>query len=182
MFQKELKLHLERKQYIGILRNIGDEEEEMVFGVPVALSKGFLVIQEVSEFFLYGYTIIPLDSIVEVRRDASDTFIEGILRQEGFMERISMKYPLDLKDWKSIFTGLHETQLAVTVQCEELGEDFFFIGQVKRVDNDAIWIHHIDSEGVLAESWDEVLFEDITKAGFDEPYANMFFKHVRNLN
>ena len=182
MSLKELKPHLDRKQYIGILRYMTEEEDEMVFGVPVAASKNFLVLQEVSEFYLYGFSIIPMKAVQEVRRDAADAYLEGIMRIEGLMDKIENRHPLDLANWESIFKGLMQTGLTVTIQCEDLGEDYFFIGQIKRVDADAVWIHHFDSEGVLSEAWDDVPYTDITKVGFDEPYANIFSKHLRNLN
>lgn len=178
---KDLQQYLERKHYISVLRAVG-EHEESISGVPVGLSRSFLVMQEVSEFYLYGYCIIPIKSILEVGYDATHQFIERIMVSEGIMDQVKAKHALDLTNWKTVFEGLMATGLSVTLQCEDDDEDYEFIGPVKRVDADAAWVHCFDSEGVLEESWYDISFDEISRVAFDDPYANMFSKHLRSLN
>jgi len=181
MKAKEIKPFLDDKMYCTVTRSF-EEEDEMLSGVPVALSPRFLVLHEISEFYLYGFTVLPLDTIEEIHQDAADQFIDQILRAEGIMDKVGLNHSVDLASWMSLFSSLEKTDLTVTLQCEELNEDYFFIGKVKRVDEDAVWIHHFDSEGVLSETWDLIPFESINKVGFDEPFANMLSRHLRNLN
>lgn len=178
---KEIQPFLDQKRYVTVLRAF-EHEDEVLTGVPVALSKDFLILNEISEFYLYGFTIVPIKSMDEIHNDAADQFVEYILRTEGIMDKVKLPYTLNLENWKGIFDSLMATGLPVTIQAEDLDEDYFFIGKVQRVDNDAVWIHHFDSEGVLAETWDMIPFDSINKVGFDEPFANMLSKHLRSLN
>lgn len=182
MRSKDIKQYLDNKRYVSVLRTFEDDEEEVLTGVPVALSKDFLILNEISEFYLYGYTLVPISTIDQVLWDAADQFVEHILRAEGIMEKVLLPYEIDMTNWESIFKSLQATGLPITVQCEALDEDYFFVGQIKRVDSDVVWVHHFDSEGVLADVWDDIPFELINKVGFDEPFANMLSKHLRSLN
>lgn len=178
---KELLSALERKQYLSILVD-SDEEDELIQGVPVAVSEDFLVLQEISDFYFFGYQIVRIENISELKRDATDAFVEHIMRQEGIIDQVQLKHPIVLDDWKSIFQSLLPTGLAVTIQCDTFTDSAYFIGPVKKVDEDAVWIHYFDPEGVLSDAWEDVVFDEIVRVGFDEPYANMYSKHLRSLN
>ena len=66
MIYNEIKNAFERKQYISIICQSVDGMEEEIHGVPVDLSTDFMVLQEISDFYMYGYIVLPLDGILEV--------------------------------------------------------------------------------------------------------------------
>jgi hypothetical protein len=184
MIYNELKNAFERKQYISITcLGIGEMEEE-IHGVVVDLSTDFLVLQEVSDFYLYGFIILPIDSISEVGRDAADTFIEYILVKEGIMAQIGKKHPIGLENWSEIFEGLKATGLSVSVHIDSDDDEFgdFIIGPVTTVDEEWVSVRPFDPEGVIAEVDEEIYFDVVSRVAFDEPYANMYSKHLRSLN
>jgi hypothetical protein len=186
MIYNEIKNAFERKQYISIICQSVEGMEEEIHGVPVDLSTDFVVLQEISDFFMYGYIILPIDGILEVSRDAADAFIEHILIKEGLMAQVGRKHDISLGNWQEIFEGLKQTGLSVSIHIDVDGDedDFgdFLIGPVTVVEEESVSIHPFDPEGVYSEVHEEIYYDVISRVAFDEPYANMYTKYLRSLN
>lgn len=186
MIYNEIKNAFERKQYISIICQSVDGMEEEIHGVPVDLSTDFMVLQEISDFYMYGFIVLPLDGILEVSRDAADAFIEHILVKEGIMAQVGRKHDIGLGSWQEIFEGLKQTGLSVSVHIDVDGDedDFgdFLIGPVTLVEEESVSIHPFDPEGVSADVQEEIYYDVISRVAFDEPYANMYTKYLRSLN
>ncbi len=175
--QQKLKEHYKKCKYIRLTRKKGGFEG-ISAGFILGKSDDFILLQESDEFRVLGYQIIPINTIKHVRYNHFDKAYEKILKQEGLLKKVQLKYKIDLTDWRSICKRIKKTGLTVISECEHPTIRSFCIGELKRVNKKSISIRYFDAAGIYDQENTINKFKDITKLSFDDHYANVFSKYT----
>jgi hypothetical protein len=177
---KKIKKHFETKAYSKIIRAWGKTElTDFTAGYIVGYSDDFIILQETDDFRLLGYLIIPIKQIKKVRHNKWDKYYNKIMESEGKTNEVSLRYPVDLKNWKSIFDSIQGHNLKVIANCELSDEHSFTIGPIIRAKKKSVEIQGFDPAGFVDEETTTIQYKEITKVAFDDRYANVFGKYLR---
>lgn len=177
--QKRLERHYSEKRYVRLIRSKG-YFEEITTGFIIGKSDNFIFFQETDDFKALGYIIFPIKTIKHARYNRFDKAIHRILKKEGQLKKIRVKYKIDLTSWESIAKYLKKTKLTIISQCEHPKKNSFCIGKIKEINQKSISIQYFDAEGILDKTNTKNKFKHITKLSFDNRYANIFSKYVKN--
>src|SRR5215475_3304986 len=72
-------------------------------GFPLAVSEEMVLIQEIVEFHLSGYSIMPIYEIRSVRSKKAERMVEKIFEAEGLAKKIGLADLPPLSDWPDLF-------------------------------------------------------------------------------
>jgi hypothetical protein len=175
-----IKFHYDNKKYARLTRQVAKDCTEISDGYIVAYSKDFIILQETDDFRLLGYLVLPIAQIEEVRYNKVDKYYDKIMVWEKEADNVSLPYDIDLTNWNAIFKSIKSYKLNVIVECEDPEIDTFTIGPVVRITKNKVYISHFDAQGYIDEDPIAVEYADISKARFDERYANIFGKYTRH--
>ncbi len=175
---EKLDKHCKEKLYVRLTRKKGGYEG-ISTGYIVDKSNDFILLQESDEFRILGYQIIPINTIKHVRYNKNDKTYDNIIRQEKLFDKVKSKYKIDLSDWKSILTDIKKTGLTVISECEHPELNYFCIGNIMRINEKSLSIRYFNAQGFLDKKNTKHKFKDITKLSFDDHYANVFSKYVK---
>ena len=114
-----------------------------------------------------------------VRYNKNDKTYERVLKEEGLLTEVKTKYKVDLTNWNSIMNDIKLTELTIISECEHPKLNYFCIGQLKRINKKSISIRHFNAQGILDKKNTKHNFEDITKLSFDDHYANVFSRYLK---
>lgn len=174
---KRIEKHYNKKRYVQLTRKKG-LFEEVSCGFIIGNSKDFILFQETDDFRILGYQILPIDTIIHVRYNKNDKTLQRIIKEEGLLVDVKVKYKIDLTNWSSIANDVKKTKLTVISECEHPKLNYFCIGQIKRINKKSISIRYFNAQGILNKENTKHKFENITKLSFDERYANVFSKYL----
>lgn len=175
---KKLEKHCSNKNYVRITRKKGDFEGAS-FGFILDKSEDFILLQETDDFRILGYLIIPIKTIKHVRYNNNDKYYEHILSKEGLLSQVKSKYKIDLTDWKTLLHDIQKTGLTIISECEHPKQNYFCIGEIKRIDKKSLDIRYFNAQGILDKENSTHFYKDITKFSFDDRYANVFSKYLK---
>ncbi len=173
---KKLKKYKEEGKFFSLLSKYDDNYTS---AIVLDVNSEFVVLQEFFEFKKITKSVFPISSIEALRRNQNDKYHETILRGEGLMKKSKQKYKVDISSWKSISKSLKDTGLTVIIDCERVKDDYFGIGEIKKVNKDSLEIRYFDAQGVLDETNTRFPYDIITKLSYDSQYANIFAKYTR---
>lgn len=175
---EKLEKHCSEKLYVRLTRKKGGFEG-ISTGFILDKSSDFILLQETDEFRVLGYQIIPIQTIKHVRYNKNDKTIHRILKEEGLINEVKAKYKVDLTDWNTILNDVKATELTIISECEHPKQNFFCIGHLKRINKNSISIRYFNTQGILDKKNTKHKFENITKLSFDDRYANIFSKYLK---
>lgn len=176
--RKLLEKNQNEKIYTRLTRKI-KYLEKISTGFILDISEKFILLQETDEFRILGYQIIPIKTVSHVRYNGNDKTYERILKEEGLLEQVKLKYKVDISNWSSIAEDLQKIEVCVISECEHPKIQSFCIGRIKKVNKKSISIHYFNAQGILDEKYTKNKFKNITKLSFDDHYANVFSKYVK---
>jgi hypothetical protein len=178
-YDKMLNKYLKKRDCVKIYREVRDGSDE-IYGVISGITDSFLQIAESHEFKFNGEVIIRQDQYESIRCSKFEKTIKKILVAEN---EISDDKPivtqLDLKSWDSIFTELKKQDIHVIVECEDLKDSTFAIGEIVSVGKKSVAVHNYDASGKLDKKPTLVKFKDITIVRFNDAYSMTFRKYLK---
>lgn len=175
-----IKYHYDKRKYTQITRQVADDHTESSSGYIVAYSKDFIILQEVNDFRMLGYLVLPVTQIVEVRYNKVDKYFDKIMVWEKEADKVSLPYNIDLTDWNTIFQSIKGYELTVIIECEDPSIGAFIIGPIVRITKKRVHISYFDAQGYIDEDPIRVKYADISIVKFDDRYANVFGKYTRH--
>lgn len=176
----QLRKHLNEKKYIRITRGLKKDFSNISTGYPINISERFALIKEVDEFLIDGYNIIPTNKIRKLRYNENDKYFDFISKSEFSEEELtSNDLKINLDSWQSIFNDLKKLNKVVISECEKFKHEYFAIGKINCVKENAVFIDYFNAQGVLDEEPVEHKFKWITKVTFDDNYSKVFSKYVK---
>ena len=170
------KTLLKNKSVVTIVRNKPNLCN--IHGYLLKASKDWLLVQNISEFHLNGYSILRRKDIKKIYYDEAEKFFEKILNKEGVSKKVIDKYKINLSSLFTIFGDLKKAKLTIIVECEEEKDDIFIIGKINRIDSDSVSLYHFDACGRWSKKPKVIKYSKITIIRFDEEYINVFTKYV----
>lgn len=177
---EKIAFHYNNKKFARITRQVSEDFSEISRGYIVGYSNDFVILQETDDFRVYGYNVLPLSQIMDVRYNNCDKYYDKIMRWEKETDKIMLKHNINLKDWVSVFTSIKGAGLNVIVECEAPSINTFTIGPLKKVLKNAVQILYFDPLGFSDSKPTNIKFSDITKVMFDDRYINIFSKYIRH--
>lgn len=176
--RKNLKSYLENKKYCKIHRKIGKVSIARKNGYVVDLSDDFVLIQEVDDFKICGYIVIPIKSISEIICNKNEKFFDKIMESEGLKQKIKNKHKINLKNWKTIFKSIKNLDFNVIVENEVPDDETFDIGPIIKINSTKMKIRYFNAQGVINAELTKIPYNKITLVNFDDSYINIFSKYL----
>ena len=182
MTKKEVKKNLELRSknngFVRLTRKSG-KFRGITRGLILKISDDFILLQETDDFRILGYMIIPIKTIIDVRFNNDDRTYETILKKEGLLKKLKPKYKIDLTSWMTICDDIKKTGLTIISECENPKQDYFCIGKLQKINKATISIRYFNAEGILDKEDTKHKYSEITKLSFDDHYANVFSKYIK---
>lgn len=176
---EKIKYHFDRKLFCQIQRKVGENALVKSRGYIVDFSEKFVVLNEVDDFEVYGYLIFTIDSIDDIHLSNGDKYYDKIMRLEGLKDKVCNKYKLDLSSWPTVFNSIKNLCINVIIENENPEDDSFDIGPIMEVRDKSVFIKYFNPSGFLDEDLTEISWNSITIVKFDDRYANIFGKYLR---
>jgi hypothetical protein len=176
--EKKISKLIKNKQFVKIERNkvskISDD------GFIILNHTRLLLFQQIYDFHIMGYSIIRKKDITKLRSNKADKFYTKMMKLEGIIDKIRINFEINLEDWKSALNSLMNNDKFIIIESEKLGNDYFYIGRIERVDDGSVVFLTFNPEGKWDSKFDIIPFKEITKIQFDEKYIDIFRKYVRD--
>lgn len=177
---EKIKSLCDNKKYCKLNRQIENDFLGSNCGFIIDYSESFIVFKEVDDFIVRGNLIIPIDSVVELRRNKNDMFVERIYKLEGITETINNENKIELKSWESIFKSIQKIGFNVIVKDEKPNEDSFDIGPIIKVTKTNVSIQYFNACGILEDEPTKIKWNQITLVHFDDIYTNIYSKYIKS--
>ncbi len=178
-YNLKLQKYIDNKSFIKISRNICDEEE-ILSGFILDMSKDFLFLQLEKDFTFDGYAIIRQDDYDSIRHSSYERTKRKIYNAEGLLKNeYGFKKPLPLTDWTVIFKKLKALDYHVIIQ--NIYDNYldFNIGPITKVTDKTVSIHYYDPNGQLIEKPEIIKFDTIRIVQFGDRYSTIFRKYLK---
>ncbi len=175
--KKEIAKYKAQSVCVKIIRK---SKMPIIHGYILGCSDDLIIVQEVDDFIVLGYIIIPKKSIKSIRYNACDKTYDNILKAEKQFEKVHLKYEIDLTNWKTTFQSVKSTGLNLTIECEK--RELFLIGILGNIKKENVYIRYFDATGILDDMDTLVFYKEITKINFDDRYVNTFSKYLKTAN
>ena len=169
----------------GAVRVTLDANDEYVHGFPVALSREFVLMREVSDLRLDGYYVIPLWNIKAVRAGKFERSLGHIAEREHWRDKLTPPRGVDIDSEMSLLRGLQQLARPIIIETvglvmkNEPGEPVMLIGPIVKVGEEAVWIHNFDATGKWDRRPKKVLFNDIATVQFAMNYINVWRRNLQ---
>ena len=175
--KKEIEKYKTQSVCVKIIRK---SKMRTIHGFILDNSDKFILLQEVDDFLVVGYMIVPKKSIKEIRFNDFDKAYDEMFKAEKEFENISLKHKIDLTNWQTILKSIKLTGLNQIIDCEK--DDLFLIGVLGNIQSDTAYIRYINASGILDNIETIVVYKQITRVEFDDRYTKTFSKHLKYSN
>lgn len=142
-------------------------------------SKNWVLIQNIEDFRIDGYSLIHKMLIQKVRHSSGDKFYQSILIKEGIAKKIKDLPKLEIEDIGQSLLYLQKRKSPVIIECDLLGTWPFSIGFVKAVRENDFDLWYFDPEGKPEKKPRKIKFAHIERIGIKERYSEIFGKYVK---
>ena len=152
-------------------------------GFPLAVTEEMLLLQEIIEFHLAGYSIMPIYEIRSVRSKKAERMVERIFQAEGLLQKVGLADPPPLNDWPDLFSWFKRQSKLLQIEYFDTPEpgfsdEAFAVGRVTGLSSRSVGIMNFDASG----NWDSeatiVSYDNIKRVRFDTEYINIFSKYL----
>jgi hypothetical protein len=177
---EKLRLHKEANHRVRIYSKVSKNKVQLRNGYILGFSEKLILLHETDDFKVDGYAIIRMDQIKKVRFNKSDKYFDKMMIWEHLIEKVGIKYQIDLTNWQLAFKSLQNLGLSIIAECEAEDMDTFTIGPITKVGKKYIHITCFDVEGFFDDTPTSIDYESITRIAFDSDYLNVFSKYTRH--
>lgn len=154
------------------------QNTDPIHGFLLSMSHRLLLLHNLDDFHLDGYSIIRRGDISDIRYSKFERYLEKMLKAEGVCQQVGLQDQIRLDDWPSVFRSLKHIGHNVIVESEDPDIDEFAIGKIVRISKKSLTMYDFDATGRwYKESW-HAPYKDITKVKFDSEYIQIFSKYL----
>ena len=179
----KIKEHSEQHLYARITRfsDKKNKDTEVVRGYIVDYSETFILLKIEEDFLFFGYEVIPVKYIKDIRYNENDQYVDYINKSEYPKEEFELdkNLKIDLSDWVTLFQSLKNAEKVIISECEKRKHNYFAIGSIHHADDEFVYINYLDAQGRLDKEPVDHKFKWITKVTFDDNYSKVFSKYTR---
>jgi hypothetical protein len=174
--KRALRHALARRQFVKISRR-GDAGVG-VYGFPLAVGPRLVLLHEVKDFDVDGFTVLLLADITGVRSGDSERFVERALRDSGELAGARPgRRALQIGEWKDVFAALGATGEIVMIEGDPSAAEEFFVGKVVGLTQDAVGFHHVDAMAVWDPEPIVIPFTSVRQVWFGTRYTRVFARY-----
>jgi hypothetical protein len=148
-----------------------------ITGAFVQSLDAWVIIQNIDDFEIDGYSILPDACVKRLRYGKGEVFHESLCKGIGLLSRIK---PLTKKHLDDIDPILERSKKGtpIIIECESKGTWPFSIGYFVKRDKSRIWLDYFDSLGDFEKKPRVIKVADITRIGVDERYAKVYGSYL----
>ena len=175
----KIKYHFDSKSYCIVFRKVAKEVLEKKDGYIVDYSDNFILMQEVYDFNILGFLVIPIQTITKIRFNNSDKYYNKIMNLEGLTNKIENKHKINLTNWETIFKSIKKLGFNVIVENENPEKKSFEIGPITKITKSFVYVRFISPIGYFEKDSTKINFDLITITKFNDRYVNIISKYIR---
>lgn len=150
-------------------------------------SEKFILGIEEDDFILDGFQIRKISDLKKI--EIKDDICVKINKEKKLLDNVQTP-DIDLSAWKSVFQSLKELDYYIIIQNEKsesacdnkenLEEDLYYIGTIKKVNKSTVELHPFDADGIW---FDEVTipYSKITSVTFGDRYSKTWKEYLSKL-
>lgn len=112
IFEK-LALYKKEKTLCRIKRIIDKKPYKLTNGYILDYSDDFVLVRGVGDIMLDGLYVLPIRSIVKIRNNNYDKYMDYMLDAEGLKSQVKLTFKIDLSTWQTIFNSIQEIGITV---------------------------------------------------------------------
>lgn len=172
-----IKQNIDTLHEVKIKRSKIDSED--LNAIPLGVGKNLVLIQDLYDFDLDGYTIVRIKDITSIVISKSQQFSQNILKEEGILDQIRKPSINSLDNWENVLNELSIQNKNIIVECEDIEYSKFFIGKIIAIDKKYLYLLYFNGAGEWDKEPTEILLKDITSLSFDSKYINVISKYLR---
>ncbi|HVS71510.1 MAG TPA: hypothetical protein VHQ47_09670 [Phycisphaerae bacterium] len=152
-------------------------------GFALGASEEMVLLHEIVEFHLAGYSVMPLYEIRSVRSKKAERMVERIFEGEGLMKKVGLEEMPPLSDWPDLFQWFRRAGRLVQVEFFETPEpgfsdEAFAVGKITGLSSRSVAVLNFDPSG----NWDSeatvISYDNIKRVRFETEYINVFAKYL----
>jgi len=156
--------------------------DQAIHGFPLVVSEQFILIHEINDFHLDGYTVIPLRNLYAVRSGKAERMIERVFTGEGAFDKITVPEEVRLDSFRDLFRSIQKLGKLVIVDSVEVDgetmEEDSFIGKIVGMSPRSVAILNFNGAGEWETEPTVVSYKQIKWVTFDNEYVNTFAKYL----
>ena len=156
---------------------------DTAIGFPLAVSEEMLLMHEIVEFHLSGYSIMPIQEIRAARSKKSERTVERIFEAEGMMKKVGIAEMPPMGDWPELFGWFKRQNKMIQVEFFENAEPGFSdesmaVGRITGLSARSVAVLSFDPAG----NWDSeatvAAYDNIKRVRWDTEYIHVFSKYL----
>ena len=156
---------------------------DTALGFPLAVTEEMLLMHEIVEFHLSGYSIMPIYEIRSVRSKKSERMIERIFEAEGLMKKVGIEEAPPMSDWPELFGHFKRAGKLIQVEFFETAEpgfsdEAFAVGRITGLSARSVAVLNFDTSGNWESEATVVAYDNIKRVRFETEYINVFAKYL----
>jgi hypothetical protein len=156
---------------------------DTTLGFAVGISEEMLLLHEVVEFHVSGYSAMPIEEIRAVRSKKAERMIEKIFQAEGWMTKVGINPMPPLNDWPDLIRWLRDSKKMVQVEffdTQEPGyaDEAFVVGKITGLSARSVAVLNFDASGQWESETTVIGYDKIKRVRWDTEYINVFAKYL----
>jgi hypothetical protein len=152
-------------------------EQESWNGFPLVLGDELVLIRTLHDFAFDGFSILRVADITEVHCGEVERFFERVIKAEGLDRNLPAPRPVLLHSMRTALESVRAHYRHVILECEGVDDDAFYLGEIARVDDEAVELYYIHVNGTRDREVTRVPLDTITLVRFDEQYLRLYGKY-----
>jgi len=152
-------------------------EQDAWNGFPLVLGDELVLARTLHDFALDGFSILRVADLTEVRSGEVERFFERVIKAEGLDRDLAPPKPVLLRSMRTALESVRAHYRYAIVECEGADDDAFYLGEIARVDDEALHLHYIHVDGTRDREPTRIPLDDITLVRFDEAYLRLYGKY-----
>lgn len=152
-------------------------------GFPLAVTEEMLLMHEIVEFHLAGYSIMPIYEIRSVRSKKAERTVERIFEAEGLMKKVGIGEVPPMGDWPDLFQYFKRAGKLIQVEFFDTPEpgysdEAFAVGRITGLSGRSVAVLNFDTSGNWESEATVISYDNIKRVRFDTEYINVFAKYL----
>jgi hypothetical protein len=156
---------------------------DTAIGFPLAATEEMLLMREIIEFDLSGYSIMPIYEIRSVRSKKAERTLERIFEAEGLVQKVGIAEMPPMNDWPDLFAWFKRQGKLIQIEYFDTPEpgysdEAFVVGRITGLSSRSVGVMNFDATGQWDSETTVVAYDHIKRVRFDTEYINVFAKYL----
>lgn len=152
-------------------------------GFCLAVSEEMLLTQEIVEFHLAGYAIMPIHEIRNLRSKKAERTVERIFEAEGTLKNVGISEVPPLNDWPDLFRWFNNQKKMIQVEYFDTPEpgysdEAFAVGKITGLSSRSVAVLNFDASGKWDSEATVISYDNIKRIRFETEYIRVFSKYL----